>query len=142
MTEGELDALLAELQRSTPLKRLTTPSAAKAVFLTLLSKGYTLVRPKPGDKYKLVESDEEKHHIVRWLQDCSPLGALSYPEAAAVFNALGYRIRKPDRHPSGLATTEQAHTDVKPLGAIGNSRKVISKGAPVGPTSIFNGGTS
>ena len=124
MTEGQLDDLVATLRETTPLKRIA-PDAARAVFLTLLSKGYDLVRPKRGDKLKLVVSDIEQHEIVRWLQDCIPLGALSYPEAAAVFNAIGLRIKKPDWHPSGLKTTEAAHVDVKPLGkGFAGSRKV------------------
>jgi hypothetical protein len=139
MTGAELDDLVATLRQSTSLSRLT-PGGARAVFLQLLAKGYDLTKSAAGGKF--IESDIEKHELIRWLQDKTPLGALSYPEASSVFNSLGYRIQKPAKHPSGLATTEQAHTDVKPFGAFAGSRNVISKGAPIGPASTFNGGES
>ena len=141
MTGAELDALVAELQCSTPLSRVK-PDAARMVFLTLLSKGYDIV--PPGSKGKFLEADIEKHEVLRWLQENSPLGALSYPEAHSVFNALNgmnLRIREPDRHPSGLRTTEKPFVDVKPLGG-GVRRREINKAGMAGPASVFNGGES
>jgi hypothetical protein len=143
MTNAELDALVATLRQATPLKRLTE-GAARAVILQLLAKGYDLVKQHPGGRF--IETDGEAHDLTRWLQDKTPLGSLAYPEAKNVFdtiNGMGLRIRKPDRHPSGLATREMAHVDVKPLDrGFAGSQSTISKGAPVGPVAVFNGGES
>jgi hypothetical protein len=46
MTGAELDDLVAELQRSTPLGRIG-PVAARMIFLQLLAVGYDLVKPSP-----------------------------------------------------------------------------------------------
>lgn len=142
---SDLDDLVASLRQATPLSRISA-DAAHMVFEQLFSVGYRIVKPALGSKLKLVESDEEQHSIIRWLQDTTPLGALASPEAAHVFGWLtgtGWRIQKPDRHPSGLATTEAAHTVVKRLGA-GSAYHVIDRtGMPDdGVASTFNGGQS
>lgn len=118
MTEGTLDNLVAELRRTSPLSRISE-DAGRVVFLTLLSLGYDLVKTRqPGRRY--IESAESERHIIQYVRDQSPLGALAWPEAAAVFNRvnqLGYLIEEPLKHPSGLKTTAPAITDVTRLGA-------------------------
>jgi hypothetical protein len=143
MLAAELDSLIATLRQATPLSRLT-PDAARMVFATLFEKGYTLV--PEGTKGRFPESDDEWHTLRRWLRDASPLGSLSSVEAKATFDALsgmGLKVREPDKHPSGIRTTEKAFTDVKRIGAGSHKRTVDRTGMPdSGVASTFNGGES
>jgi hypothetical protein len=140
MTSAELDALVETLRASTPLRRIL-PVAARMVFLQMLAVGYDLVKvAQPGRTYP--ESDLERHELLTWLRDVSPLGSLSYPESKQVFDSLGYRIQEPLTHPSGLKTTAKPYVKVTRLGA-GTSYKVVDRqGLPDGPVATFNGGIS
>jgi hypothetical protein len=97
---------------------------AHAVLSHLAALGYQLVPDAESRLHgrltaKFVDTDEELHGLLRHLQSVSPLGKLNGVETADFWRRLtaGYRIRKPERHPSGLASTEEAHTPVKPMGA-------------------------
>lgn len=64
------------------------------------------------------ETDEGWREFIDHLRSKTPLKALNFIEARAVFRevtSLGFRIQFPDRHPSGLATTKSPLTTVKPL---------------------------
>jgi hypothetical protein len=69
---------------------------------------------------RYIESDEDTCRLIAHLREKTPLSALNFVEASAVFRCLaqlGYRIQKPHQHPSGLETTEEAITTVEPLPA-------------------------
>lgn len=74
---------------------------------------------------RFLESDEEWRNFLDYLRDRTPLRMLNGVEARAVFREialLGYRILKPDQHPSGLNTTAEAITTVRPRMVVGVGR--------------------
>lgn len=77
------------------------------------------------------ETDADIYELVRWCQENTPLRQLNSIDARAVFVALfrlGYRLCEPDRHPSGVKTTERAIVKLEPLPAailgLGGAQKV------------------
>jgi hypothetical protein len=89
---------------------------AEGVLDALAALGYTLETPgaRPG---RYIESDDQHHALAdRVRQDVS----ISYGTASSALHAIariGYMIREPDQHPSGLRTTEPAFTKVVGFGA-------------------------
>jgi hypothetical protein len=64
---------------------------------------------------RYLESDSDWSSLISHLRDKTPLGQLNSIDAHHVFRhlrQLGYSLREPDRHPSGLSTTEAATTQV------------------------------
>jgi hypothetical protein len=74
---------------------------------------------------RFIETDADLASLVDYLRQHSPLSRLNNIEAHAVFThlqQLGYRVQKPAAHPSGLRTTEEATTEVVPIGSGMNRR--------------------
>jgi hypothetical protein len=118
-TPGERQAAEAAAARiSGKVAVYREPDMAAEVLAVLANLGYRLVpnsESRPGAKY--VESDDTHHHLVTHLRAVTSMSEL--PEPADWFRRLttGKRIMLPERHPSGLASQEQAFTNVTPLGA-------------------------
>jgi hypothetical protein len=95
-----------------------------AVLSHLTSLGYELVpeaESRLGDRLKarFVENDADLHGLLTHLRSATPLRKLNSIESSDFWRRLtaGYRVQKPERHPSGLDTTEEAYTPVAPMGA-------------------------
>jgi hypothetical protein len=74
---------------------------------------------------RFLESDEDWRNFLDYLRDRTPLRMLNGIEAREVFREialLGYRILKPGQHPSGLDTTVEAITTVRPRMVVGTGR--------------------
>ncbi len=66
---------------------------------------------------RFLESDDAWHKLIEYLRENTPLRVLNSIEASEVFRRLkqlGYRIAEPEKHPSGLETTEAATTMLVP----------------------------
>jgi hypothetical protein len=97
---------------------------AHEVLSHLASLGYELIPDAESRLHgrlraKFIDTDDELNSLVRYLQSCTPLRKLNSVETADFWRKLtaGYRILKPEHHPSGMRTSEQAHTPVKAMGA-------------------------
>ncbi len=78
-----------------------------------------------------LESYADLASLIDYLRLHTPLRILGNVDAHSVFktlNQLGYRIKTPDAHPSGLRTTEAPTTEVVPIGS-GMARSFIDKRA-------------
>jgi hypothetical protein len=94
--------------------RVDLDEAASALD-AMRALGYSFVAPGTPGRY--IESDEAHRGLAEFIRGET---SLSFANAFAVLDAiakLGYRIREPGQHPSGLRTTEPAYTKVVPFGA-------------------------
>jgi len=88
--------------------------AAQAVE-ALSGLGYEFV--PSGTPGRLVETDEMLGHMGRWISQNTTLPSNVAHAVLREIARLGLKIREPDRHPSGLRSTEPAFTAVRPFGA-------------------------
>jgi hypothetical protein len=88
---------------------------ASAAVEALSGLGYEFV--VPGTPGRIVETDEMLGHMARWISQNTSLPMNLAHAVLREVARLGLRIREPDRHPSGLRTTEPAFTAVRPFGA-------------------------
>jgi hypothetical protein len=116
-------AKVAELQAATREIRdpNLTPDEVAEILEHLDALGYSFVsvneKRSPGSRY--LESDSSLHGLFTHLLAKTPMRRLGSQEAGYFWHRLidGYHVAEPERHPSGLQTSEAAHTTVRPLGA-------------------------
>jgi len=117
------EAAAERLRAKTLPEPYTAPSIESEVLATLFNLGYRLVLESESRlngrlHARYVESDDARHHLVEHLKATTALGKLG-SDAAAWFGRLtaGRKIMEPERHPSGLRSTEAPHTPIQPLSA-------------------------
>jgi hypothetical protein len=95
--------------------RLDDIDDGEAILTAIAGLGYSFETSgaRPG---RYLESDDQHAGLADYLVRTK---GVPWMTALAAFNrisAQGFRLREPDRHPSGLATTEPAYRIVVPLG--------------------------
>jgi hypothetical protein len=86
-----------------------------AVVEALAGWGYSFVPPGTPGRFAC-ETDESKYALVKSTADKTQLKVQVARDIVTAIEQSGLRFREPDTHPSGLKTTEPAHSNVQRLG--------------------------
>jgi hypothetical protein len=92
------------------------PSDVASIVEAIQALGYTFV--PPGTPGRLLENDEAHRGLAEYLRrEIDGIDFRIASKTIAAIHQLGFALREPDQHPSGLRTTEHAFTTVRPFGA-------------------------
>jgi hypothetical protein len=100
-------------QRSAP--RLDVDDAT-TIIDALTGLGYTFETPGTRQGRYLETDDQHRGLADRLRHDLGVSSSVAHSALIGI-GLLGYRIREPDKHPSGQRTTEPAFTHVVPFGS-------------------------